>query len=166
MAWVTRHAALAGSPAAASSTAGLAVYRFTHNPEVTLELAILAGTLTLASVLLLLLAQVAQSWLHHRSEHHFSSAVKRAVTVATGSVSAERRSAALETSERLGITQIAEGALTAIRITHHESGDARSARRPADSPESAESGQLNDAIYASASKRDHHYSKCANCNPP
>jgi len=76
MAGVLRYVALTGSPAATGTSAGLAAYRFTHNPEASLKLAVLAGVLTFVSLVALALAQLAESWICHRSEHHFSYTLK------------------------------------------------------------------------------------------
>jgi hypothetical protein len=126
MARIARHAALASSPAFTGTSAGLAAYRIAHNPDAAVRLAALAGILTLAVVLLLLLAQVLESWILHRSEQHFSSAIRQAVMVAIGDASSERRTAALQASERLGITRLAETTITAMRITHDHTDHAPS----------------------------------------
>ncbi len=117
MAGVLRYVALTGSPAATGTSAGLAAYRFTHNPEASLKLAVLAGVLTFVSLVALALAQLAESWICHRSEHHFSYTLKRAVKVATNGAKADRRDAALTASEKLGITDLTQGALNAMWIT-------------------------------------------------
>jgi hypothetical protein len=105
-------------------------------------------------MLFLLVAQITQSWIRHRSEHHFSSTVKQAIMVATGSVSVERRNAALETSERFGITHIAERALTAMQITRCDPDDAPSPRHPADSPAEPESRKLNNVVHTAVTTKD------------
>lgn len=112
-----RSVALAGSPAVTATSAGLAAYRLTHNPDTSLKFAMLAGCLTLLSMTALALAHLAERWIFHRAEHDFSYTLKRAVKVATSGVNAERREAALLMSERLGMTSLADGTLDAMRIT-------------------------------------------------
>lgn len=119
-------AALASTPALASTSARLAANRIAHNPNAAVWFAALAGTVTLAAVFLVLVAQVSESWILHRSEQHFSSAVKQAVMVAIGDSDNDRRIAALEVSERLGITHLADATLAAMRITHEHPGHALS----------------------------------------
>jgi hypothetical protein len=117
MASTVRFIGLAGSPAVTATSAGLTAYRLTHSPDTSVKIAVLAGLLTLVSLMALALVQLAECWIDHRAEHHFSYAIKRTVKVATSGVESERRDAALATSERLGITGLAEGALNAMKIT-------------------------------------------------
>ena len=104
-------------PSGRRTRAGLTAYRLTHNPDTSLKFAMLAGGLTLLSLIALALAHLAESWISHRPEHDFSYTLKRAVKVATSGVNAERREAALLMSERLGMTSLADGTLDAMRIT-------------------------------------------------
>lgn len=123
MTWLAslRRIAIAGSPATSGTAAGLAAYQVTHDPEAALRFAVIAGALTLISLVTLALTHLAEHWIGHRSEHHFSSTIKHAVKVAT-SARSERRNAALAAAEKLGATSLTEGTLQAMLITRQEQG--------------------------------------------
>lgn len=129
-----RSVVLGGSPAVTATSAGLTAYRLTHNPDTSLKFAMLAGGLTLLSLIALALTRLAESWISHRSEHDFSYTLKRAVKVATSGADTERREAALLMSERLGMTSLANGTLDAMRITRQVTEEPLQAcrRAPAD----------------------------------
>ncbi|MBM2623088.1 hypothetical protein JIG36_47070 [Actinoplanes sp. LDG1-06] len=112
-----RRVLVISSPSGAATAAGAACLASTGDSAMAYRLALLAGLLSLGTLGLIIAAELATSWINHRAEHHLAYAARRAVHIATADVTAERRTAALDSSRRFGLTDITARTLTAMRIT-------------------------------------------------